>query len=173
MEPDVRDTELFTAPVTCTAAYLYSDRGTDLEDIEPFTAELTDLVESMKEALANEVRILEGVDTPTYTPLDQNELSSLTTQEDTWRIVSPNGSLRTVRILASTLGSSSLSSFARPSSPVSPPPDCVARFCERSTPSSWGISDGCGCAIGVTNESSECTVPMISEATPGTPSEAK
>jgi hypothetical protein len=173
METMDRDEELFTAPVTCTAAYLYSDHGTDLEAIEPFTTELTGIVDAMKEALATEVRILEGTDTPAYTPLDENEQADITLHEEAWRIVSPNGSLRTVHILGSIPGSSSLSSSARPSSPVSLPRDCAERFCEKSIPSSWGISDGCGCAIAVMSESSECTVPMINDPTPGMPSEEK
>ncbi len=170
MSVDPRDSELFTAPVTCTAAYLYSDHGTNLEDIEPFTAELTSIVDKMKEELANEVRILDGTEAPVY---QQNELSCEKLSEEEWRALSQNGSLKTVRILTSIPDSSSSFSSAEPNNLDCPTLDCDGKFCERSIPSSWGISDACGCVIDATNESSECTVPMISEPTPGMPSEEK
>jgi hypothetical protein len=165
-----RDPDVFTAPVTCTAAYLYSDHGTNLEDIEPFTAELTGIMDSMQEALANEARILEGTEVPEY---DQNELSGERISEEEWRTYLHNGSSRTVRIPISMFDSSSLPSSVRPVSPVFPTLDSDGKFCERSIPSSWGISDGCGCETDAMNESSECTVPMISEPMLGMLSEEK
>ena len=170
---DARDPELYTAPVTCDAGYILSDFGTDLDAIEPFTAELTEMVDKMKEELANEARILEGVDAPEYKPEGQNELSEEKLSEEEWRTFLLNGSSRTVRTLTSIPGSSSSSCSVRHNSPVLGTADCDGKFCERSIPSSWVMSDGCGCATAAMNESSECTVPTISEPTPGTPNEEK
>jgi hypothetical protein len=156
-------------PTKLTAGYILSDFGTDLDAIEPFTCELTDIVDKMKEELANEARILEGTDIPEY----QNELSEEKISEEEWRTFLLNGSSRTVHTLTSIPGSSSLSSSARPNSPASPTLGCGGKSCERSTGSSWVMSDACGCATDAMNECSECTVPMISEPMPGTPSEAK
>lgn len=55
------------------AAYTISDFGTDLEKIEPFMQELTEIVDKMKEQLVNETRILEGTEVPEY---KENELST-------------------------------------------------------------------------------------------------
>jgi hypothetical protein len=156
-------------PSTLTAGYVLSNMGTDLDAIEPFTSELTGIVDKMKEELANEVRILEGTDVPEY----QNELSEGETKEGQWTTDLPSGFSTIVLTPISIRGSSSLSSSVRPNSPVSPTLGCAGRFCERSIPSSWVISGDCGCGTDATNESSECTVPTISEPTPGTPSEVK
>lgn len=157
-------------PSKLNAAYTISDLGTDLEAIEPFTAELTGIVDTMKERLASETRILEGTEVPVYV---QNELSGSETKEGQWTTDLQNGFSTTVLIPTSTPASSSSSCSARPNSPVSGTPACEGKFCERSTPSSWVMSGACGCATAATNESSVCTVPMTSAPTPGTPSEEK
>jgi hypothetical protein len=170
---DARDPELYTAPVTCEAGYILSDFGTDLDAIEPFTAELTDMVDKMKEELANEARILEGVDAPEYKPEGQNELSEGKLSEEEWRTFLLNGSSTIVRTLTSIPGSSSSSSSARHNSPVSPTLGYAKCSCPSSTPSWQETSDDCGCVTAAMSEFSECTVPMTSELTPGTPSEEK
>ena len=156
-------------PSTLTAGYVLSNMGTDLDAIEPFTVELTGIVDKMKDELANEIRILEGTDVPEY----QNELSEGETKEGQWTTDLPSGFSTIVLTPISTRGSSNLPCSVRYNSPVSPTLGCAGKFCERSIPSSWETSDGCGCVIDAMNESSECTVPMISEPMPGTPSEAK
>ena len=156
-------------PSKLNAAYTMSDMGTDLDAIEPFTSELTGIVDKMKEELANETRILEGTDVPEY----QNELSGGETKECQWTTDLQNGFSTTVLIPTSTPGSSSSSSSVRHNSPVSDTAVCDGKFCERSTPCSWVMSDGCGCATAAMNESSVCTVPTTSEPTPGTPSAQK
>jgi hypothetical protein len=173
MESYAKTREDIETPHDCHAAYILSDFGTDLDAIEPFTAELTGIVDKMKEELANEVRILEGTDVPEYKPEGQNELSGDETKEDQWRTVLLNGSSTIGRTLTSIPGSSSSSCSVRHNSPVSPTLGCDAKFCEQSTPCFWVISDGCGCGTAAMNESSECTVPTTNEPTPGTPSEAK
>ena len=44
-----RKTEDLTIPHQCDAAYIYYPVGADLEQIESFTTELTDIVDKMKE----------------------------------------------------------------------------------------------------------------------------
>ena len=160
-------------PSTLTAAYLCPNAGADLEDIEPFMTELTGIVDTMKEQLAEETRILEGLEAPEYTDLPQNELSRPETKDDQWTTASPNGFSRIARTLTSTPESSTFSSTARPSSPASDIPDCGGRSCLPRTDFYEAILGVSGCEIGAMNECSECTVPMISEPMPGMPSEAK
>jgi hypothetical protein len=173
MENYTKERDDLLTPSKLTAAYTISNFGTDLDAIEPFTAELTGIVDKMKEELANEVRILEGTDAPEYKPLPQNELSEEKISEEEWKTFLANGSLKTVRILTSIPGLSSSSSSVRPNSPASGTPDSVGPSFLSLTPFSSPIWVVSGCVIDATNESSECTVPMISELTLGTPSEAK
>jgi hypothetical protein len=171
MEECKLEREDLTTPSKLTAGYILSDFGTDLDAIEPFTTELTDIVDKMKEELANEKRILEGTDVPEYQP--QNELSEEKLSEEEWRDFLLNGSSRTVRLLTSTPGLNNSSCSARHNSPVSDILGSARCSCPSSTPSWQATSGDCGCATDAMNESSECTVPMTSEPTPGTPSEAK
>jgi len=167
---DARDPELYTAHVNLDVAYTCSGFGTNLDEIDPFTSELTGIVDQMKEEMATEARILEGTDVPEY---KQNELSEEKISEEEWMDLLRNGSSRTVRTLTSIPGSSTSYSSARHNSPVSPTLAYARCSCPSSTPSWQGTSEDCGCETAAMNESSECTVPMISEPTPGTPSEAK
>jgi len=170
MENYTKERDDLLTPSKLTAGYILSDFGTDLDAIEPFTAELAEIVDKMKEELANEKRILEGTEVPEY---DQNELSLSEVKEDQWRNFSPFGFSRTAPIRISTPDLSSSSSSARHNSPVSDILGSARCSCLLQTPSWQGTLGDCGCVTGATNESSECTVPMISEPTPGTPSEAK
>jgi hypothetical protein len=173
LEAYMKEHEDLMTPSTLMAAYLCPNAGTDLDAIEPFTLELTDIVDRMKEELATEVRILEGLDAPEYAPLPQNELSHAETKEDQWTTDLQNGFSRIGRIPTSTLVSSTSSSSARNNSPVSDIPDCGGRSCLPRTDCCAATLDDYGCETGATSESCECTVPTISEPTPGTPSEAK
>ena len=47
-------------------AALYPTLGTPIEQIEPFTQELHAIVDTMKEEMLTESRILEGTAVPTY-----------------------------------------------------------------------------------------------------------
>lgn len=67
-----RDADVMTSPYTCDAAYIYHPMGASLEEIEPFTTELTTMVDKMKEELIKETRILDGTEAPVY---KENELS--------------------------------------------------------------------------------------------------
>ena len=68
-----READVLTTPYTCDAAYIYYPVGASLEEIEPFTKELTTMVDKMKEELVKETRILEGTEIPKY---KENELST-------------------------------------------------------------------------------------------------
>jgi hypothetical protein len=165
----MKDRDDLTIPSTLGAGYIMSDFGTDLDAIEPFTAELTGIVDKMKEDLASEVRILEGTEIPEY----QNELSDTETKDDQWTNDLRSGFLTTVLTPISMPGSSSSLYTVRHSSPVSPTLASggvcmmsLTAFCE-------GKSDVSGCATDATNECSVCTVPTISEPTLGMQSEEK
>ena len=160
-------------PTTLTAGYVLSNFGTELDAIEPFTTELTAIVDKMKEELANEVRILEGTDIPEYKQLPQNELSEEKLSEEEWRSFLPNGCSRTDHTRTSTPGLSNSFSSVRHNSPVSGILGSAGPSFPSLTPSCPQIWVDCGCVIDATNESSECTVPTINELTLGTPSEEK
>lgn len=161
-------------PHECHAGYVLSNFGTDLDAIEPFTMELTDIVDKMKEELANEVRLLEGVDIPEYQAEAQNELSDGEVKEDQpWRSVLPNGYWTTGLTHTSTPESNSLFYSVRHNSPVSPTLS-YEPTCSHSLTPSWGATwVDCGPVTDAMNECSECTVPTISEPTLGTPNEEK
>ena len=169
MEAYTKERDDLETPTKLTAGYVLSNFGTELDAIEPFTTELTEIVDKMKEEMANEVRILEGTDIPEY----QNELSDGETKIDQWRSVLPNGSWTTGLTRTLTPESNSLFYSVRHNSPVSPTL-ASAGMCSHSSTPSWGPTwADCGRGIDATNECSECTVPMISELTLGTPNEEK
>lgn len=157
-------------PSKLTAAYICSNAGTDLDAIEPFTTELTGIVDKMKEEMANEMPMLEGVDVPEY---KQNELSDAETKEGQWTNDLQNGFSTIVLIPGLTPGLNTSSCSARHNSPVLGTLGSASCSCPLQTPSWQATSGDCGCVTVATSECSECTVPMISELTPGTPSEAK
>ena len=165
-----KDRNDLMTPSKLTAAYICPNTGADLMDIEPFTEELTGIVDKMKEELANEVRILEGTDVPEY---KQNELSDVQSKECQWTNDLQNGFSTIVLIPGLTPGLNTSSCSARHNSPVLDTLGFASCSCPLQTPSWQATSEGCGCATDAMNESSECTVPMISELTPGTPNEEK
>jgi len=172
-----RETEDLTTPHNCDAAYIYYPVGAELEQIDSFTTELTDIVDKMKEELVKETRILEGTDAPVY---KENELSQPNLTEEQWKKDSQNGCLTTDLIPISTPVLNNLSSIAR---------DLDLKYVEQdkqwdilhskgmstssSTNSCSGKLDDCGIEIDAMNESSECTVPMTSELMLGMPNEAR
>lgn len=184
----MKDHDDLMTPTKLTAAYICSNAGTDLKDIEPFTVELTGIVDKMKEEMANEMPMLDGTDAPEYGKGDwkmlkvpfasdvdtaQNELSQSESKEGQWTKDLQNG-FSTI-VLTPTLipGLSNSSCSARHNSPVLGTLGSASCSCPLQTPSWQATSEGCGCATDAMNESSECTVPMISELTHGMPSEVK
>ena len=164
-----RDGDLMT-PHTCSAAYIYHPAGADLDEIEPFTNELTEVVDKMKEDMLNEKRVLEGTDVPEY---KENELSLPKPTEEEWKNDSLNGCLTTDPTRNSTVESNSLSSFVRLLNLPRVTVDSSERYEAQSTDSCSGKLDDSGSEIDVMNECSECTVPMISELMLGMPNEEK
>ena len=164
-----RQTEDLTIPHDCMAMYLCPHGGAYIDEIEPFTIELTDIVDKMKEEMVNETRILEGTAVPEYSA--ENGLSNNETKEDQWRTNLPSGFLPIDRIHTSTPESNNLPAVLNQPAGNIPEPD--ERFTALSNAFSKVMSDDSGCEIGATNESSVCTVPMISEQTDGTPSVPK
>lgn len=160
-------------PHDCHAGYTVSNFGTDLDAIEPFTAELTEIVDKMKEDLANEVRILEGTEVPMYVSPQQNELSFSECKEDQWKSVLPIG-FSTI-VPTHTLESDSNISFfsARRFSQSSDTPTFGSMCIKLPNDCCMESSDDCGNETDAMNECCECTVPMTSEPTPGTPNEVK
>jgi hypothetical protein len=164
-----REEDLMT-PHVCNAAYIYHPAGADLDEIEPFTNELTEVVDKMKEELLNEKRLLEGTDVPEY---KENELSQSKPTEEEWKNDSLNGCSTTDPTLSSTVESNSLSSFVRLLNLPRITVDLNERYEAQSTDSCSGKLDDSGSETDAMNECSECTVPMISELMLGMPNEEK
>ena len=165
-----RKTEDLTIPHQCDAAYIYHPIGADLEQIESFTTELTDIVDKMKEELVKETRILEGTEVPVY---QENELSNSNPVEEQWKSDSQNGCSTIDPTLISTQDSSNSSCIADLFNRGCP----IVRLRRQSTNSPKSSCSGNSAASGTEtdamNECSECTVPMTSELTLGTLNEAK
>lgn len=156
---------------------LYPSVGTPLDDIEPFTQELTGIVETMQEKLSSETKILEGtMPMPDYDVVRdalQNELSIPKLTEEQWRTSLGNGSLTTDPVLISMFGSSSSSSTAEPSNPPLDTPVCGNWCSKLPTDCCKAKSDDCGCATDASNECCACMVQTINVPTVGMPSEEK
>lgn len=165
-----RELDTLQTPHKCDAAYVYHPMGANLDEIDEFTSNLTEVVDKMKEELVNEMRILAGTDVPEY---NENELSQTNRIEEQWKSDSQTGFLKTDLSLTSTPESNNLFGFAKSFSL-----DCRTPFLSRqstslSTNSCLENSVCCGIEIDAMNESSECTVPMINEPTHGMPNEEK
>jgi hypothetical protein len=165
-----RETLDLQVPHKCDAAYIYHPVGAELDQIEPFTTELTEVVDTMKEQLLNEKRLLEGTDVPQY---NENELSNFNPLEQQWKSDSPNGCSTTDPTLTSTQDSNILSGFAELFNRNCPMPPLRRQSTNSLTSSCSEMSVDCGTEIDAMNECSECTVPMTSELMLGTPNEEK
>lgn len=166
-EREVADLQV---PHKCDAAYIYHPMGANLDEIDDFTHTLTEVVDKMKEELVNEMRILTGTDVPEY---NENELSQTNQVEEQWRNNSHIGFSKIDLSLTSTPESNSLFGSAKSFSLNCRTPFLSRQSTSLSTNSCLENSVSCGIEIDATNESSECTVPMISELTPGTPNGGK
>lgn len=160
-----------------------------LDEIEPFTTQLTDIVRDMQTQLVTETRILEGTeqlfreDIVIPPPADpeavlreltgQNELSGGETKEDQWSNVSRNGcwTIDPTRDCIPEFGSSV--STATPSNLNCPTPRSSAPLFRVLMSSSEETSAVCGCGTDATSESCDCMVQTISVPMAGTPSEEK
>jgi hypothetical protein len=134
----------------------FSDCGALLDDIEPFTKELIVTVDTMKEAMVNEKKILEGTAVPEYGKAeweipkidraDVNELSETKQEEKQWTPPSLNGCSTVDPALTSTieLNNSSSSVVICTQNCLTIP--CTNSCCVTSMPPCKGTSDVCGCA---------------------------
>jgi hypothetical protein len=132
----------------------FTDCGALLDDIEPFTTELAVTVDTMKEALVKETKILEGTAVPEYGKAEwevpkipgTNELSE-TKQEDTqWTPPSLNGCSTVDPALTSTIELNSSSSSVVVCTQTCLTNPCTNSCCVTSTLPCKGTSDVCGCA---------------------------
>jgi len=176
-----RDADMKIPSKQSNVAYMDSSFGVDIEAEQIFQKELHGIVDDMKVKLVDEKKILEGTLNPEYGKGEwglphidrENELSNSNPVEEQWKSDSQNGSLITDPTPTSTQDSSSSSSTAELFNRGCP----IVRLRRQSTNSPTNScsekSDDCGIVIDATNESSECTVPMISALTLGTPNEAR
>jgi hypothetical protein len=163
-------------------AYMDGSFGVDIEAEHAFQEELHGIVDDMKVKLVDEKKILEGTLNPEYGKAEwelpniertENELSQLKPTEGQWKSESRNGCLTTDPIHISTIESNNSACFADLFNQDYPITQSDGRSILSSTNSCSGKLDDCGIEIDAMNESSECTVPMISELTPGMPNEEK
>jgi hypothetical protein len=96
-------------PHSCSAGYIVSNMGVDIEEEHAFQEELHGIVDKMKEDLVHETKILEGTLDPVYDP--QNELSASELQDSQWKTGSLNG--------CSTIGPTHISNTESNISPFS------------------------------------------------------
>ena len=165
--------------------------ATYIEDIEPFSEELSGIVVEMQEKLTTETRILEGTEDLTreqiiipppinpeetlaiLTGKSKNELSSGETKEDQWNSVLLNGCSTTDLIPISTLESNSSACIADLFNRDCPIQPSVVRLLPASMYSFGATLEGCGCETDATNESCACMEQTINVPMAGTPSEEK
>lgn len=183
--------------------YLPSAYGADIEAEQVFQQELHGIVDEMKVKLVDEKKILEGTLNPEYGKGDwvvpqiantpethnemydlfekdtcarsarKNELSNSNPVEEQWKSDSQNGSSITGPIPTSTHDSSSSSFIVEPSSLTFPTVTLRRQSTNSLSDSCSGKLDDSGTETDAMNESSECTVPMISVQTLGTLNEAR
>jgi hypothetical protein len=164
--------------------YLPSAYGVDIEAEHVFQQELHGIVDDMKVNLVDEKKILEGTLNPEYgknewtlphieRTIHENELSNFNPAEQQWKSDSQNGSLTTDPTLTSTSDSSSSSAFAELFNQNCPIAPLRIQSTRSRTSSCSGKLDASGNETDAMNESSECTVPMISAPMLGMPNEVK
>ena len=165
--------------------------ATYIDEIEPFTTELTGMVIEMQDKLAVETRILEGTEIPNREdviippPVDpeqtlailtgktKNELSGGETKEEQWSSDLLSGCSTTDPIPTFILESSSSACIAdlfNQNCPIRPSTARLLPALTRSFGETW---EGCGCETGATNESCGCMEQTINVPMVGTPNEEK
>lgn len=167
----------WTEPVAEDPYAMEIDAGAPLDEIEPFQQELAAIVDTMKEQMTVEARIIEGTEVPVYGQgewaVPKNELSDEMHVDEQWKTDLPSGCLTIDRIHTLTPVSNNSSSSVEPSSPPLGIRAFGDMYMKLRTHSLREMSDVSGCVIDATNECSVCTVPTINEPTLGMPNEAK
>ncbi len=161
-----------------------SSFGVDIGEEIVCQKELHLIVNDMKVKLVDEKKILEGTVNPEYgknewtlphieRTIAENELSNFNPAEQQWKNDSQNGCSTTDPTHTSTSDSNSSSAFAglfNQSCPIAP---LRIRSTRSRTSSCSENLDASGNETDAMNESSECTVPMISAPMLGMPNEAR
>lgn len=163
--------------------------ATYIDQIEPFTEELTGIVKEMQEKLASETRILEGTEDftrediiipPPIHPEEtlailtgKNELSGGETKDTQWSSDLLSGCLTTDPTLISTLESNSSVCIAELFNQNCPIPPSSVRLLPVLTRSYGETLESCGCGTDATNGSCACMVQTINVPMVGMPSEEK
>jgi hypothetical protein len=160
--------ELYTGEVE---AMYTSDAGAELQELDTYNEEFTGLIEDMFEKLPMEKKILEGAELPVYNP--KTDFTDTKTEHQQWNSVLPSGCLTTGPTRTSLTGLSNSVSTVEHWNQISHTLRSEGKSIRLFGNSCSEKLDGCGSAIDATNESSECTVPMISEQMDGMPSEVK
>lgn len=164
-----RDSDDFTTPHNCNAAYMVSNMGVDIEEEHAFQEELHGIVDKMQEDLVHEVKILEGTLEPVY----QNELSDAERKEEQWKTDLPSG----FSIIAHTPISNDVSntSFSSVSSlnRARVIQDSSETSTTQSSPSCGKIWADCGLETEPSSELSDCMEQTINVPMLGTLSEEK
>ena len=160
-----------------------------LDEIEPFTEELTGIVRDMQALLATETRILEGTELPQREAIvipppedpeavlreimGQNELSGGETKEGQWTNASAIGCWTTAPTHISTLESNSSACIAELFSQSCPIPQSSEVSLPVWTGSCEEKSDTCGCGTDASSGSCACMEQTINVPMAGTPNEEK
>lgn len=156
-------------PHNCTAGYIVSNMGADIEEERRFQNELHEIVDKMKEDLVNETKILEGTDIPVY----QNELSSSESKEEQWKTDLPSGystiDLTPISNEDSNISFSSVSSLNR----VRIMDGCDEKYPEQPEILCGANSVDFGNVTGHLNESFDCMEQTINVPVLGIPNEEK
>lgn len=163
--------------------------ATYIDEIQPFTQQLTGIVVEMQDKLATETRILEGTEDisrediiipPPINPEEtlsiltgKNELSGGETKDSQWSSDLLSGCSTTDPTLISMFESNSSACIAElfnRNCPIPPSDDrslpVLTRFYKETL-------ESCGCGTDATNESCDCMVQTISVPMVGMPSEEK
>jgi hypothetical protein len=160
--------ELYTGEVE---AMYTSDAGAELQELDTYNEEFNGLILDMFEKLPMEKKLLEGAEVPVYNP--KTDFTDTTPDHTQWKSVLPSGCLTTGPTRTSLTGLSNSVSTVEHWNQISHTLRSEGKSIRLFGNSCSGKLDGCGNVIDATNESSECTVPMISEQTDGMRNEVK
>ena len=163
--------------------------ATYIEEIEPFTEQLAEIVKDMQEKLTTETRVLEGTEIidrediiipPPLHPEEtlailtgKNELSGGETKESQWSSDLLNGCSTTDPTLISMFESNSSACIADLFNRNCPIPPSDERLLPALTRYCGATLESCGCGTDAMNESCACMEQTINVPMVGTPSEEK
>ena len=163
--------------------------ATYIDEIQPFTQQLTGIVVEMQDKLATETRILEGTEDisrediiipPPINPEEtlalltgKNELSGIETKDSQWSSDLLSGCSTTDPTLISMFESNSSACIVDLFNRNCPIPPSDERSLHVSTRFYKETLESCGCGTDAMNESCACMEQTISVPMVGTPNEEK